>query len=61
MRCRLPGAVADKIWDMIDLCDVRCADGSYKRQDPAQLLARLQAPGSPLADHPDSKVLFRTL
>jgi hypothetical protein len=53
---RLPGAVADSIWAMIQMCDVRGDGGAYKRQDPWQLLDRLQAPGSPLADQPDSKV-----
>ena len=53
---RLPGAVADSIWAMIEMCDVRGTGGAYKRQDPWQLLDRLQAPGSPLADQPDSKV-----
>lgn len=53
---RLPGAVADSIWAMIEMCDVRGEGGAYKRQDPWQLLDKLQAPGSPLADQPDSKV-----
>lgn len=41
---------------MIEMCDVRGNGGAYKRQDPWQLLDKLQAPGSPLADQPDSKV-----
>ena len=53
---RLPGAVADSIWAMIEMCDVRGAGGAYKRQDPWQLLDRLQAAGSLLADQPESKV-----
>ncbi len=47
---------ADAIRDMIAMCDVKAPDGSYRRQDPWQLLEALTAPGSPLADHPDSKV-----
>lgn len=61
MLRRLPGAVADQIWGMIELCDVRAADGTYRRQDPWALLARLQSPGSPLAEHPDSKACTRSM
>lgn len=52
---------ADAIRDMIAMCDVKAPDGSYRRQDPWQLLEALAAPGSPLADHPDSKVSIHLL